>query len=294
MARLLIDNVTMAKTDRIRLIKTLKPTRPVFPSLATGWSHARGRKTRRAVPCSWRATLSALVAHWIEAEYHGEVVTSIRKGPAVARLRLGAVGLRLAAVAAAVMAVIVTAVLVNASTVVGAPFTWRGSTWCPTYRAGNGCDNVQQSGSNSSVPFYPSQVTNAGASNYISLNMNSAATETGAFNTQTYRTWSAPATLSEQINLPCNSVGKIENWPAFWLVTPGAWPAGGEIDVMEGLYGVAAWHYHYLNSAGVRSSVGGAVPGFSGCGLHTYAVSWTAAAITFYYDGMLVGQVTPS
>ena len=95
----------------------------------------------------------------------------------------------------------------------------------------------------------------------ILLKMNAAATETGAFNTQTYETFSAPATISEQINLPCNVCGQIENWPAFWLVTTGSWPAGGEIDVMEGLHGYAAWHYHYLNSSGASSQVGGAVSG---------------------------------
>ena len=152
----------------------------------------------------------------------------------------------------------------KADIAVSAPFVWQRVTWCPTFRGGNGCDNLQQNGTNSSVPFYPSQVTNTGRSNYILLKMNSAASETGAFNTQTNEAWSAPATLSEQIYLPCNISGQIENWPAFWLVTTGSWPLGGEIDVMEGLHGSAAWHYHYLNSSGVNSSVGEAVSGFSG------------------------------
>ena len=178
-------------------------------------------------------------------------------------------------VAAAVAAVIVAAAQVSADTIVSTPFTWQGETWCPTYRAANGCNDVQQSGSNSSVPFYPAQVTSTGVPASILLKMNAGATETGAFNTQTYETFSAPATISEQINVPCNVGGQIENWPAFWLVTTGAWPAGGEIDVMEGLHGYAAWHYHYLNSSGVSSQVGGAVSGFSGCGKHTYQVNWT-------------------
>lgn len=209
------------------------------------------------------------------------------------RTRLAAVGLGVA-IAAAATAMAATAMPVRADTAVNAPFTWQRNSWCPTYRGGNGCYDVQQSGTNSSVPFSPSQVTSTGFSNHILLKMNSSATATGAFNTQPYETWSAPAMLSEQINLPCNYSGQIENWPAFWLVTTGAWPAGGEIDVMEGLHGNAAWHYHYLNSAGMKSSVGAAVSGFSGCGTHTYAVNWTASAITFYYDGRPVGQVTPA
>ena len=207
------------------------------------------------------------------------------------RLRVGGLIIVIVALGTTVTA---TAAQVRDDTAVSAPFAWQGDTWCPTYRGGNGCDNVQQSGTNSSVPFYPSQVTNTGRSNQILLKMNSAATETGAFDTQTYETWSAPAMLSEQINLPCNSAGQIDNWPAFWLVTTGSWPAGGEIDVMEGLHGSAAWHYHYLNSSGVGSSVGGAVSGFRGCGTHTYEVKWTTSAITFYYDDIQVGRVTPA
>jgi beta-glucanase (GH16 family) len=209
----------------------------------------------------------------------------------VLRTRLAAACLGVA-IAAAATAVAETATPVQADTAVNAPFSWHGESWCPTYRGGNGCYHVQQSGTNSSVPFYPSQVTSTGTSNQILLKMNSAATQTGAFNTQAHETWSAPATLAEQLNLACNSSGQIENWPAFWLVTTGAWPAGGEIDVLEGLHGKAAWHYHYLNSAGVKSAVGGPVSGFSGCGTHTYMVSWTTSAITFYYDGRRVGQVT--
>jgi Glycosyl hydrolases family 16 len=182
----------------------------------------------------------------------------------------------------------------HAGTSVGAPFTWEGNTWCPSYRGSNGCDNVQQSGTNSSASFYQSQVSSTGISNHILLKMNPDATESGAFNTQKYETWSAPATFSEQINLPCNYAGEIDNWPAFWLVTTGAWPEGGEIDVVEGLNGAAAWHYHYLNSAGMKSSVGAVVSGFSGCGTHTYRVNWTTSAITFFYDGRQVGKVTPS
>jgi Glycosyl hydrolases family 16 len=206
------------------------------------------------------------------------------------RLRVGGF---IVGVVAVGMAVTATAAPVRADTEVSGPFAWQGNTWCPTYMGGSGCDNVQRS-AQYSVPFYPSQVTNTGRSNQILLKMNSAATETGAFDTQTYETWNAPATVSEQINLPCNSAGQIENWPAFWLNTTGSWPAGGEIDVMEGLNGSAAWHYHYLNSSGVDSSVGGAVSGFRGCGTHTYGVNWTTSAITFYYDGIQVGRVTPA
>jgi hypothetical protein len=197
----------------------------------------------------------------------------------------------LAAMAAAALATSLMAAPASADTAVTAPFSWQGQTWCPTYRGGNGCDSIQND-KNSSAAFYPAQVTTS--SGQIMLNMNASATQTGAFNTQTHEAWSAPAILSETITLACDPAGQIENWPGFWLVTTGAWPAGGEIDVMEGLHGTAAWHYHYLNASGQPSSAGGAVAGFSGCGTHTYTVSWVPSALTFYYDGAQVGQVTPA
>jgi len=50
------------------VIKTPQPTRRVVPSLATRWSHARGRKPFRVVPCSWQATRDRLMRiFWPEA-----------------------------------------------------------------------------------------------------------------------------------------------------------------------------------------------------------------------------------
>jgi len=204
------------------------------------------------------------------------------------------VGAVVVALTAAVTVVDAVSAPVRAGSVPAASFSWQGATWCPTYRGGDGCDNIQGGGTNSTAVFSPSQVVITGSSSRILLEMNSTASRTGAFNTQRYETWSEPATLSEQIELPCNTTGQIENWPAFWLVTTSSWPAGGEIDIMEGLSGSVAWHYHYLNSFGRPSAVGGPVPGFSGCGIHTYAVNWTTEAITFYYDGKEAGHVTPA
>jgi len=201
------------------------------------------------------------------------------------------------AVAAAITGVNMPFAAANASTTPSAPFTWEGSSWCPNFYAssfGGTCSAPTTSSTGSSAAFYPSQVIYSGASSPIYLETNRNATESGAFNTQTQETWSAPATLSEQIDVPCTRSGEVENWPAFWLLTTGSWPAGGEIDVMEGLNGTAQWHYHYLSASGADSSVGGGEAGFTGCGTHTYAVDWTATAITIYYDGTEVGSVTPA
>ena len=211
----------------------------------------------------------------------------------MARVGLGVGGV-IVAISASIIATIALFSSAKADTSVTAPFTWQGATWCPTYRESAGCDKTQKNGTGSSAAFYPSQVTQTGRSDIISLKMDSSASRTGAFNTQKSETWNAPAKLSEQINLPCNVFGKIENWPAFWLVTTSSWPAGGEIDVMEGLNGSVAWHYHYLSRSGASSVVGGTLRGFSGCGTHTYAVNWTTSALTLYYDGKQAGRVTRS
>jgi hypothetical protein len=208
------------------------------------------------------------------------------------RMRFIMAGMVVAIAAAVTVGLITASAPARSDSVVSVPFTWQGTTWCPTYRGNEGCDDIEKKGILSSAAFYPSQVIASANPNVILLKMNSVATETGAFNTQTHETWSPPATLSEQINLPCNITGQIENWPAFWLVGTGSWPASEEVDVMEGLDGSAAWHYHYVNSSGEQRSVGEVVSGFSGCGTHTYAVNWTRAAITFYYDGAEVGSVT--
>ena len=155
---------------------------------------------------------------------------------------------------------------------VSAPFSWEGASWCPNFY---GIQSWETCGAptDSSAGFYPSQVSYSTSSAPISLEIRTrAATESGAF-TEMQETWSAPATLLEEINLPCDG-SEIENWPAFWLVTTGSWPKGGEIDVMEGLNGQAEWHYHYLSAQGVDSQVGGSLG--SGCGTHYYGVKWTS------------------
>jgi len=201
------------------------------------------------------------------------------------------------AAVAAVTGIVIPFAPANASTTVSAPFSWEGTSWCPNFygsKYGGTCSAPTLSGTGSTAAFYPSQVSYSGSTAPIYLEMNSRATESGAFNTETQATWSAPATLSEEINLPCNKANQVENWPAFWLVTTGAWPAGGEIDVMEGLNGTVQWHYHYLSALGVDSAVGGGLAGFTGCGTNTYEVSWTTSAITIYYNGQEAGSVTPA
>jgi beta-glucanase (GH16 family) len=82
------------------------------------------------------------------------------------------------------------------------------------------------------------------------------------------------------------SNAKIDNWPAFWADGTGSWPMTGELDVMEGLGGSAAYHFH-SPAGGPGSSVAGNFTGW-----HTYAADWQPGVVTYYYDGNEVGQIT--
>ena len=83
----------------------------------------------------------------------------------------------------------------------------------------------------------------------------------------------------------------VKNWPAFWADGTGTWPTTGEIDVMEGLGGKPAWHYHW-GSSGSPQQMGGTPAMDSRTGWHTFGADWAPGAIKFYYDGKYVGQAT--
>jgi beta-glucanase (GH16 family) len=92
-------------------------------------------------------------------------------------------------------------------------------------------------------------------------------------------------TMEARIYMPAAG-GKIANWPAFWANGQN-WPADGELDVMEGLGGQAAYHFHNT-SGGPGSSAKGSYAG----GWHTFAASWQPGSVTYYYDGKAVGKLT--
>jgi len=90
--------------------------------------------------------------------------------------------------------------------------------------------------------------------------------------------------LEARIYLPASG-SSIANWPAVW--TDGqSWPTTGEDDIMEGLSGQACFHFH--------SPYGGpgACAGGSYGGWHTFASDWEPGSVTYYYDGVQVGQIT--
>jgi len=163
-------------------------------------------------------------------------------------------------------------------------FTWSGFTWCPAYFGA--CASVVHS-RQYTVGFSPADDIISGGKLALALSGDMS----GAVNTQGYETFYAGTRVSATVTLPCEA-GQVENWPAVWLTGPeGTWPRTGEIDIMEGLHGAAAWHYQYLNAAGAHAQIGGTVPG-DWCGTHTYAADWRVGQITWFYDGRQAGRVT--
>jgi hypothetical protein len=86
--------------------------------------------------------------------------------------------------------------------------------------------------------------------------------------------------------LPGN--GEVADWPGIWAAGNPPLPQDGELDVMEGLSGMACWHYH--DSNGDRP--GGCPSGTWTGAWHTFAADWEPGKVTWYYDGKAVGTDT--
>ncbi|MDQ6946454.1 MAG: glycoside hydrolase family 16 protein [Actinomycetota bacterium] len=79
---------------------------------------------------------------------------------------------------------------------------------------------------------------------------------------------------------------QIANWPAVWTDGQPKWPSNGENDIMEGLSGAACYTFHS------PTSNSGGCPNGHYAGWHTFASDWEPGSVTFYYDGVQVGQIT--
>lgn len=79
----------------------------------------------------------------------------------------------------------------------------------------------------------------------------------------------------------------IANWPATWTTGQPVWPANGENDTMEGLFsGQACYHFHS------PSGHPGACASGNYSGWHIFASDWEPGSVTYYYDGVQVGQIS--
>ena len=78
----------------------------------------------------------------------------------------------------------------------------------------------------------------------------------------------------------------IADWPTWWALGY-HWPRDGEIDILEGIGGVACWHFH-----NVLGAFGSCTKRPIAGGWHTFGSDWEPGSITWYYDGHVVGRVT--
>jgi len=228
-----------------------------------------------------------LVARWSPARFHAIVC--------------GAANRRTRPPVPVSLTSVVTSAQTSAAGPLGVPGNWH-LAWSDEF-SGSALDTSKWStgwfGSGVTVPvnsyeqqcYDPAQVTTAGGN----LNLTAIA-KAQTVNGTTYPYSSGMVTtmgkysftygaVEARINLTGTN-GKINNWPAFWADGTGAWPATGELDVMEGLGGAAAYHFH-SPSGGPGGNVSGNFTGW-----HTYAADWQPGAVTYYYDGRKVGQIT--
>ncbi|MEU9046887.1 MULTISPECIES: glycoside hydrolase family 16 protein [unclassified Kitasatospora] len=161
--------------------------------------------------------------------------------------------------------------------------------WNPNWFGCSTC-TTQPVNSQESAAYSPSQVSVSGGSLHLAAVQKPATVNgktypytSGLINTNGKAQFSYGA-FEARIYLP-PSGSQVANWPAFW--TDGQnWPTDGEMDVMEGLGGEACYHFH--SDAG---GPGGCAHGdFSGW--HTYGAEWAPGSVTYYYDGVKVGQIT--
>jgi beta-glucanase (GH16 family) len=175
------------------------------------------------------------------------------------------------------------------------------SKWDPNWLAGNTTSITKPVNGNEQACYDPKQVSvvpysgtdgvlklsavnrSCTASNGSTYNYASGIVTSNRHYTFTYGYMEARVFLAGSSN--------TANWPAFWSDGTGTWPTTGEIDVMEGLGGSPAWHYHW-GSTSSPQQVGGTPSMSSKVGWHIFGANWQPGYIDFYYDGKYVGHAT--
>jgi len=157
------------------------------------------------------------------------------------------------------------------------------SLWSPSWFANGSTSNgTTMESSSVSVGANGLALTLNGTGGIVSTNPNDG--QPGHTGFQIAPSAGKPVYVEFKVTLPASPSGSIANWPALWLDGQ-TWPEDGEIDVMEGLGGAAAYHIHYGSGSG--SAQGSDIN--TSPGIHTYGVLWTTTGFTFLYDGAVVG-----
>jgi beta-glucanase (GH16 family) len=111
--------------------------------------------------------------------------------------------------------------------------------------------------------------------------------------------------IEARIKMPAGS----GNWPAFWMlgdnINQVGWPYSGEMDIVEihsdrPTFTTAATHFSTTDTPNVCCGNARYVSDELAVGVdvsnefHTYAIAWLPNSISYYFDGRLVGNTTPS
>jgi len=182
--------------------------------------------------------------------------------------------------------------------------------WQPNWLGGsNSAVTPDVSGSYELSCYDPNQVTVDGGSLILTALHQPCTTESGAtyqydsglVNTRAHYNFTY-GFLEAKIWVPTSTCGSgdipeapatcVSDFPTFWA--SGVSSSYPEIDVMEGLQGLACFHFHYNAPSVIDPNIGACPKMSKPGGWHVYAADWEPGRFTFYYDGENVGSITNS
>ena len=102
------------------------------------------------------------------------------------------------------------------------------------------------------------------------------------------RVW-VPSSTCGSGDVPKAPAKCVSDFPTFWATEVAG---SSEIDVMEGLQGLACFHFHDNDPSVTDPDIGRCPTIRQPGGWHVYAADWEPGRVVYYYDGENVGTVT--